>query len=630
MFVVFLAFVSFNLTRLYLLISTGDQIIPISLWPNIFFKGLLFDAAMLAYVIPPILIADALMPKRVRSHRWFFHLNAVLFSLTIFLLLFLSVAEIVFWMEFHTRFNFIALDYLIYTTEVINNIWQSYPIAWIIIVLATVAGFSSYFLCKKFLADLGRELSDTRKIILVVLAILLPVLSYRLVHIEMMYHQGNALAEEISGNGLFTLAAAARHNELDYERFYATIPQEKADEILRRLGVEWTDDLNRRENDPWGDDLNDHEVPSFILRRPRNVVLISVESLSASFVGAFGSTDGITPELDRLAASGYIFSKLFATGTRTVRGLEALSLATPPIPGQAIIRRPRNSHLASIGEMLFQQGTHVMFFYGGNGYFDNMNVFFEANNYKVFDRSSIQKENVTFENAWGVADEDLYNNVLRILDQVPSGSKPFFAHVMTTSNHRPYTYPNGRIDIPSPGGRRGAVKYTDFSIGKFISDAQTRAWFKDTLFVVTADHCASVAGKTELPVADYRIPIIFYGPSLVKPGRSDRMVSQIDISPTLLDILGKAGDDNFFGKEIPEQEGPARSFISNYQNLGYYKSDQLVVLKPKRIIETYRVDPTNYEATVSTVAPELVEEAVAYYQTASRAFKLGKLELLWK
>jgi len=178
-----------------------------------------------------------------------------------------------------------------------------------------------------------------------------------------------------------------------------------------------------------------------------------------------------------------------------------------------------------------------------------------------------------FENVWGVADEALFDNVIRTFDIKANNGKPFFAHIMTTTNHRPYTYPNGRIDIPSPGGRDGAVKYTDYAIGKFIRDAQSKPWFKDTLFVIVADHCASVAGKTKLPVNNYHIPLIFYAPELLKPARYAPIMSQVDIAPTLIEVLGKNGDDHFFGRSVFEQGvAPERAFISNYQELGYLKT----------------------------------------------------------
>ena len=317
---------------------------------------------------------------------------------------------------------------------------------------------------------------------------------------------------------------------------------------------------------------------------------------------------------------------MFATGTRTVRGLEALSLGTPPIPGQSILRRPHNAHLNTLGEVLHDAGFAPLFIYGGYGYFDNMNAYFAANSYRVIDRTDFDPKTVTFGNIWGVADEILFTNALRAIDATAQQGKPFFAHIMTTSNHRPYTYPDGRIDIPSPGGRSGAVKYTDWAIGRFIDDARHTQWFRDTLFVIIADHCASAAGKTRIPVDHYHIPMIFYAPALVAPGTYERVVSQIDVPPTLLDLLGVAGKERFFGESIYAREPHTpRAFVSTYQDLGYYKNDTLTVLSPNRHVEAYHIDPISYAATSSALDNVLLDEATAYYQTAARDFKTGAL-----
>jgi phosphoglycerol transferase MdoB-like AlkP superfamily enzyme len=223
-----------------------------------------------------------------------------------------------------------------------------------------------------------------------------------------------------------------------------------------------------------------------------------------------------------------------------------------------------------------------------------------------------------------VADESLYDHVLRTLDAQPA-DRPFFAHIMTTSNHRPFTYPQGRVDIASPGGREGAVKYTDYAIGRFIAQAKSKPWFADTLFVITADHCASVAGKTQLPVDRYHIPLIFYAPSLLAAASYEPMLSQIDIAPTLLDVLGRPGAEYFFGQSAFSPALVQRAFISNYQALGYLRDGILTVLLPKGAVESYRIDAQTLASTPVGVEPRLLEEAIAYYQTAAHAFKRGEL-----
>ena len=612
----------YTATRVGLVLYAGTNSVPLDLWPGIFAKGLWFDGAVATVLLAPVFLYEALLPNRWRSRRLHRVLRLFWMWLSVSLLLFGAVAEFTFWLEFSTRFNFIAVDYLIYTQEVIGNIRQSYPVAWIFAAIGLVAALIVRLMHQWIRRADSRSITRPQRFGLAVAAVLVPTLAMLSANIDQMEGQGNNFATELSGNGLFTFAAALHRNELDYDKFYRTIPQDLADATLRKLGVERTlKNSAASDNTP---KPATNAIP--FSKRPRNIVLITVESLSAEYVGAYGATKGLTPHLDAIANDGMKFERLFATGTRTVRGLEALSLGTPPIPGQAIVHRPHNKHLATLGELLKPQGFSTFFFYGGYGYFDNMNAYYRANDYRVVDRTDFPKASIPFENIWGVADESLFNNALQILDAESATDKPFFAQIMTTSNHRPYTYPNGRIDIPSPGGRDGAVKYTDYAIGKFIRDAKNKPWFKDTLFVIVADHCASVAGKTKLPVERYHIPLIFYAPELLKPARFAPLLSQIDIAPTLMDVLGKDGGNLFYGHSAFEKGTlTERAFISNYQELGYLKNGILTVLLPKQRVESFRVDPNTYASTPTTIDPQLLTEAIAYYQTASTAFKTGML-----
>ncbi len=617
----------FSATRLGLALWTGTSAVPLSEWLTVFAKGLWFDLVVLAALLAPVWLYEAALPDRWRTTRTHHALRFAWFLLAVFVLLLIAVAEATFWLEFSTRFNFIAVDYLLYTHEVLGNIRESYPVPWIVAGIAAAALLVALAVRPALRrADLAPT-SRARRLGYVAAALVLPAAALAVASIEQMGSIGNAYADELAGNGIFTFAAAARRNELDYDKLYATMPQDEADRLLRSLGVERKPLLpNSSLEQVAAREGAEPHIPG-MPRRPRHVILVTVESLSAEFLGAYGSTKGMTPNLDRLAREGIRFANMYATGTRTVRGLEAVSLGTPPVPGQAIVRRPDNAHLSTMGELLEHQGFATSFVYGGYGMFDNMNAYFDANDYRVVDRRDFPKASIVFENVWGVADESLFDNAIRVVDANAAKGAPTFTHIMTTTNHRPFTYPDGRIPIRSPGGREGGVMYTDWAIGKFVEDARTRPWFDETLFVFIADHCAAVAGKTKLPVAGYRIPLILWAPGLVDPGIYEPVVSQIDLPPSLLDLMRVDGDDYFFGRSVFEvPSGPERAFISNYQSLGYLRDGMLTVLSPGRKVEAFRVDPVTYESTPTPVDPTLAKEAIAYYQTASRAFRQGALK----
>lgn len=615
-----------TLTRLILTLHTGLDKVPLALWPGVFLHGFGFDLVVLSWILAPLLLWAALWPARWRNTRWQGGLRLAIFFLLAALLIFGALAEWTFWEEFSTRFNFIAVDYLVYTHEVIGNILESYPVAALLAgVGALAAGLTWLF--RRGIRRMPAPATPARwRVLYALLAFALPWTAWQLGDIDQMEFSGNAYANELAGNGLMTFSAAYQRNELDYDRFYTTLPAARAEAILDRLGVHPAAFSRPAVALPPPPAAFDTQRLPFT-HAPRNIVLITVESLSAQFVGSFGNTEGLTPHLDALARDGLLFTQLYATGTRTVRGLDALSLGAPPIPGQAIVRRPGNEHLVTLGEILHGQGYESLFLYGGYGYFDNMNAYFSSNDYRVVDRTDFPKASVGFANIWGVADEYLFNNSLEQLDKVHAAGKPFLAQIMTTSNHRPFTYPGGRIDIASPGHRQGGVKYTDYAIGQFIEQARKKPWFAETLFVIVADHCASAAGNTKLPVEGYHIPMILYAPGLLKPGRYDGLSSQIDIPPTLLDVMNLPGDKRFFGQSLFKTDpGNRRAFISNYEELGYLKSGKLIVLGPKQKVETFQI-AADGNATPAPLDAVLRDEAVAYYQTAARDYNNGSLKL---
>ena len=606
------------ITRIVLLIKSAAVIdFTVMNISGIFIIGLFYDLINAVYFILPLMIYIWLMPDRAISKGWQRFVQYGIFSFFIFGLLFNIISEWFFWDEFSSRFNFIAVDYLVYTHEVIGNIRQSYPVEWIIVVLVLTTGAMLYFL-KPVLDKASKHALPFKKRSLWMLGyVLLLLASGFFITNKVKQFSENTYVNELAGNGLYELFAAYRNNELDYAQFYRKIPDAEAFKMIRQHIK--TPESQFVNDDPFS---IERKIINPGAEKKMNVVLISVESLSADFLGTFGNTQNITPNLDSLAGHSLLFTNLYATGTRTVRGLEALSVGTPPTPGQSIVRRPKNEGLFSMGRVFKEKGYQSKFIYGGYGYFDNMGYFFEHNDYEVVDRSKIAKKDIDYENIWGVADENLFTLATKEIEKTVRSGKPVFAQIMTTSNHRPFTYPNGRIDIPSHTSREGAVKYTDYAIGKFIREARTKPWFKNTLFVIVADHCASSAGKADLPVNKYKIPLLIYSPGNIQPAKMERLMSQIDLGPTVLGLLNFSYTSKFFGYDMFKlEDGRERAFISTYQSLGYIRKDTLIILKPQRIANAFVPDFKDGSARETNLNGALTNEAIAWYQTASYQFK---------
>ena len=609
-------FLAINLvTRLGLAVFEGDpaNFVPARL-VGILSIGLLNDLAVVAYVLVPFALLALAVGNGPRWRRLHGVAASLLLLAATFGFLFTALAEGTFWNEFSSRFNFIAVDYLVYTREVIGNIWQSYPMGWLLAGIAAATAAILWSVRRPvWRAANGHGGALTTRLALTTVLLALPVSSFLLVNDGLRERLGTPSARELASDGYYEFMHAFRANDLDYFKFYRTLPPERADAVLRQ---------EFRDGEPGMEFTGQHMPATHVVKSAgpptgKHVVLVSIESLGSDYVQSFGGKPGLTPNLDRLAAQGMAFTELYATGLRTVRGLEAITLSIPPTPGHAVPVRKHNAGLQSLGSVLKQNGYQPIYFYGGYSYFDNMKDFFSANGYDVVDRTDVADGEVHHETVWGIADEDLYHHAIQVIDGRVASGQMVFAHIMTTSNHRPYTYPEGRVDIPSGSGRDGAVKYTDWAIGEFMREASQHPWFADTVFVFVADHTSHGRGRTDLPPENYRIPMIIYSPGFVPVRQVADVASQIDVAPTLLGLLNVGYTSEFFGQDILSAgHRHPRAFMANYLTVGYLEGGRVVELAPGKSAQV--VDATT--GTDLTNAPgtdQLIEDVVAYYQSAA-------------
>ena len=553
------------------------------------------------------------LPEGFRNH-WTTVWFALFVVLYVGAIVFNGISEYFFWSEFGVRYNFIAVDYLVYTNEVVGNIMESYPVVPMTLGIVVVTLLITWYLFRRDLVQAEYLKGWRWKAVVAPAYIAALFAAIGLLNFNTRFQDsGNVYVNELQANGLYKFYDAFVKNSLDYEQFYITRPEAEAEAFVHGVYGSTGDNLHAV-SAGGGSEIR------------RNIVLVTIESMSASYMERFGNTESITPVLDSLYRLGMAFDRVYATGNRTVRGLEAVTLSLPPCPGQSIIKRPNNAGMHSTGALLREKGYNVTYFYGGNSYFDNMETFFSGNGYDIVDQKSYSPEEITFANIWGVCDEDAYRKVIRTLGEQSQDGKPFFAHVMTVSNHRPFTYPAGKIRIPNDSKTRaGGVLYTDYALGQFLAEASKQPWFDNTIFLITADHCASSAGRTEIPLHKYHIPALIFAPGFVAPQQIEGIVSQIDLMPTLLSLLDMDYDSHFYGRSIFDPDYVNRAFIATYQDLGYLEGDTFTILSPVRRYEQYRVVPTkenphNLEPAAQTDTTQL-DRAVYYYQTSCKWHK---------
>jgi phosphoglycerol transferase MdoB-like AlkP superfamily enzyme len=636
-FVIYFLCASLLLRLALLLMSFSKVQLTLPAVLKIFGEGLLFDFGVAVFFCVPYALYLLLFPVKWSNTIINKIITYTAFFIAALIIMFSFFAEFTFWQEFESRFNFIAVDYLIYTFEVINNINESYPLPILIgAMLIAVSIIVWAFYKKKIFANTfnGKE-TFLKRLVISGTVIGLSFIYSIFIKNSLAENGSNRYQDELSKAGIYSFFAAFKNNELSYDHFYKTIDNRTAFNLARN---QFADSNTAFVNDGLS---VERKIGKNASPQMPNVIMVTIESFSADFMGRFGNTNKLTPVLDSLAGEGILFTGMYATGTRTVRGMEALSLAVPPTPGSSIVRRLNNDNLTTIGYIFQQKGYETGFFYGGDGYFDNMNMYFGNNGYAVTDkrRNTLVKDNfkatrttipdsfIQFKNAWGICDEDLYDAVIRDADAKTSQQKPFYDFVMTTSNHRPYTYPEGKIDIPSGTGRDGAVKYTDYAIGQFLKKAKQKPWFANTVFIFVADHCANSAGKNEIDIAKYHIPAIIYNLPAQAPSTITAMCSQIDLYPTLFHLLNWNYTSNLYGQNVLSNNYTPRILLGTYQKLGYLKNDTFIILDPQQKVEAYQYNKIKNEQVPLTKSPDnLANEAIANYQTAYYLFKNGGLK----
>jgi phosphoglycerol transferase MdoB-like AlkP superfamily enzyme len=558
-------------------------------------------------------------------------IRSILYFFTIFLYVILiiqnAVSEYFFWNEFGVRYNFIAVDYLVYTNTVIGNIMESYPVVPLFIVEGVIAVLVTLFIVKKTKEFLVKFDTFQVKLIKTIVYIGLFFISLKVIpFLAKKECSTNVYTNELQANGIFKFYTAFMNNELDYDKYYKTIEPQLAFKTL-------SNQLNYNLNNS-----TLRTIKSDSTEIHKNIVLITIESLSADFLKSYGGKKDATPFLDSLANKSLQFTNLYATGNRTVRGLEAVTLSLPPSAAESVVKRKDNKNKFSTGYVLKQKGYQVKYLYGGDAYFDNMQDFFGGNGYDIVDKKTFKPNEITFSNIWGVCDEDMYRKAIKVMNEEAKEGKPFFNHIMSVSNHRPFTYPDGKIDIPSnQKSRIGGVKYTDYALKQFFEMAKKQPWYSNTVFVIVADHCASSSGKTELPLDKYRIPGMIFSPDFIKPKEFNLLMSQIDVMPTLFGLLKMNYSSKFYGQNVFDINYKPRAFIATYQDLGLIKDNVLTIISPVKKVKQYnlKLKPENGikynfqikydEVLMPKLNEKLVEETISYYQSSAWLLKNKKL-----
>ncbi len=556
-----------------------------------FAHGWRLDTMALGFLLAPAVIVLTLSPSILR--KWAGPLLRG-WALTVLLVLtFLEVASFPFFAEYDVRPNILFVEYLRYPREVASMLWKDQKLG-LGISLVFLAAVVLFFIRSRAFARMGEVLSAAwwRRAVWCLPWLLILVLGirsslgHRPANISDALYSSNRIANEIAKNNLYSVGDAAYRAHQDGGRQakkYGEIPMEEAyARAFRLFGV--APDAQR----PFS-----REVPSrFPSAQPKNLVIIVEESMGAQFVSFTGGEKGLTPSIDALAERGIAFTNLYSNGTRSIRGLSALSAGFLPVVGEGVIKRTKSqSGFFSLASLLKPHGYFCNFIYGGEGRFDNMKVWYLGNG---FDEVIEQKdfEHPSFVSTWGVSDEDLLLKANDRYKQLASAGKPFASVVFSSSNHVPFELPEKKIEWVEGVDKfsvKNAIKYSDYAVGRFFELAKSEAYFANTVFVVVADHNVRVYGDDFVPVSAFHIPALIYGQGIA-PRRHDGLSSQPDVLASALDLLGLDLRYPILGSSIftpGRQEFVLMQFNDFF---GFRRGDEVAVFRPGKAPATFRYE----------------------------------------
>lgn len=604
-------------SRVLLVSELWERVEPTGGLPFILLQGVRFDLIVVAQLFGPVFLLLPWLHAHATLRRAGAWLVPGYLALVCALGLFVEASTLAFIREFDVRPNYLFVEYLAYPREVFTMLARSHLEE--LVAFTVLSGLLGW----KVFGWLRRDPALDRAVswrygwaMTPVLAVLL-TLTIRSTLDHRPVNPGNAafsqdpMVNQLALNSPYTLLYDLYERRRDsYNqgvRYGAMTEDEAVAIILDEAGID-TGSAFRP------------DIPTLHFQRathrrerPLNLVIVLEESLGAEFVGALGGQD-LTPELDRLAETGLWLERLYATGIRSARGIEAVVTAFPPTPRLATVKLAETqTGFFTLAGLLNEQGYDTQFFYGGHAHFDNMRRFFLNNGFRaIVDQADF--DSPEWVGAWGVSDEDLFRRAHEHF--VRAGDQPFFALIFTTTHHAPFEVPEGKVTpVDGPeGDRAAAVRYADYALGRFLDMARRSDYWQGTVFYVTADHNSRVYGDQLVPIQGFHIPgAVTGGP--VEPRRIPGITSQIDMLPTLLSLIGVDGAHPGIGRDLTRPEhyaGAGRAMMQFNRLQAYLEDDRVVVLRPDREARFFRLRPDSGRLFDTAADAELERRALAY------------------
>lgn len=605
------------LSRVCLALWQSGRVSEVGGWWKIFGYGLRIDLVLMSVLagIPAVLTLLLSGIPHINS-AWSLFCR-VLLTFWLWLVVFMEVTTPSFILEYDLRPNYLFAEYLIYPREVFSMLWSGHRTELVFAAIVSIATlYAGWRIFGRFSSNLSSQPRWYERpigafvLLLLVLLTARSTLQHRPINPSYTAFSKDPLVNGLTLNSTYSMlySVYSKKNEVSSAEIYPALSDEVVVSEVRKT-------MNIPEQQYTSDSLPSlhRQYPSRYLSKPKNLVIILEESLGARYVGSLGGMP-LTPEFDKLSKDGWLFEQLYSTGTRSIRGIEAVITGFVPTPSRSVVKLPKaQQNFFTIAQLLRNNGYDTSFIYGGEGHFDNMSNFFLGNGFNQVIDERDYKDPV-FSATWGVSDEDLFDKAHQTFEKLQKKKKPFFSLVFSSSNHDPFEYPEGRIkpyDQPAYTVHN-AIKYADYALGKFIRTAKDSSYWKDTLFLIVADHDARVGGSDLVPIDNFRIPGLILGEG-IQPKRDKRVASQIDMAPTLLSMMGLETEHPMIGVDLSSlpMNYKGRAIMQYDRNQAYMRGDQVIILQPDREPVQFRYN-TSGELTKDRLNYNLAREAISY------------------
>jgi len=549
-------------------------------------------------------------------------------------LLFFELTTPAFINEYDLRPNRLFIEYLIYPKEVLSMLLQGHLYEMIsTLVSLIVGGLFGWYITGKINYNSEVKNITAFPVFTAFLILLLSffvcargTLSHRPINPSLVFFSTDALVNSLTLNSAYSVAFAFKQlsNEVSASKVYGQLAEK---DILR---------IVRQESELPKAAYISEELPTLAIREPfnkghnKNLVIILEESLGAQFVGELGGLP-LTPELDKLIKEHWSLDKLYATGTRSVRGIEAVITGFTPTPARSVVKLDKSQRdFFTIASALEKHHYVTQFVYGGESHFDNMKSFFLGNGFNsIIDFDDI--ESPEYVASWGASDEDLFNQANTELKKLNKAGKPFFSLIFSSSNHDPFDIPEGKVEAISytikqkqlystrEQSRHKAIQYADYALGKFINQAKQEAYWHNTIFLVVADHDARVYGSDLVPIKNFHVPAVIINSGFSNE-RDDRVVSQIDLPPTLLSLIGVNEPTPLIGFDLTNTYNNERAMMQFSNNFAYMENNHVAILQPHKPISYFDYNFSTKSLSDAEAQRGLGEKTLAHALFGSLAY----------